>query len=57
MGWSTFKERIIKERLGFVKRIKGMNVERWAKRELEEGRRDPSLKKRNRQMEYAGEPW
>ena len=36
MGWSTFKERIIKGKLGFRKKIEGMSEERWAKRIMEE---------------------
>ena len=45
MAWSTFKERIIKGKFGFVKKIKEMKEGRWAKKILEEGRRDTTLKR------------
>ena len=32
MGWSTFRERIIKGKLGFQKKIERMEDERWAKK-------------------------
>ena len=38
MGWSTFKERILKGKFNFLKKIEELDEDRWAKRIMgEEG--------------------
>ena len=32
MGWSSFKERIIKGKMGFMKKIEELSEDRWIKR-------------------------
>ena len=36
MGWSTFRERLVKGKLGFVKKIEGLEEDRWVKQVLRE---------------------
>ena len=45
MGWSTFKERIVKGKLGFLKKIEESSGERWAKRVMLENRRESTWSK------------
>ena len=60
MGWSTFKERVVKGKLGFLKKIESMNEERWAKKVMEEGRTGSSWKRettRWKRRENLEEDW
>ena len=36
MGWSTFRERVVKGKLNFVKKIEGLDEDRWVKQVLRE---------------------
>ena len=36
MGWSTFRERLVKGKLGFLKKIEGLEEDRWVKQVLGE---------------------
>ena len=45
MGWSTFRERIIKGKLGFLKKVEAFEGDRWAKKVLQENRTESTWQK------------
>lgn len=60
MGWTTFRERIIKGKLGFLKKTERLGEERWAKKILQENRATSSWRKeleRWKRRENLAEDW
>ena len=60
MGWSTFKERIVKGKLCFARKIENLSEERWAKKILTEEDRNSKWKKeikRWKKKENLEENW
>ncbi|KAG0722019.1 hypothetical protein GWK47_045250 [Chionoecetes opilio] len=60
MGWSTFRERIIKGKLVFHKKIERLSDDRWAKKISQENRSSSTWKKeleRWKRRETVGEEW
>ena len=60
MGWSTFRERIVKGKLNFVKRIEGLSEDRWVKRVMRENSTTSSWKReinRWKKKENLGDEW
>ena len=60
MGWSTFRERIAKGKLSFIKKIEGLDEDRWAKKVINEDRTGSSWRKeikRWKRKENLEEEW
>lgn len=60
MGWSSFRERIIKGKIAFIKKIESLGADRWARRVLEENGAKSTWKKeveRWKSKEQLTEDW
>ncbi|MPC37532.1 hypothetical protein E2C01_031014 [Portunus trituberculatus] len=59
-GWSTFRESIAKGKMSYIKKIEGMDDERWAKKVLSEKRPESSWRReinRWKKKENIEEDW